>query len=542
MHTAAGISLLNKIAVGKIRIYRRPQTIVSDAPAKDTASELEKFESARERAAEQQNKLCEKALAESGREAAEIIKAHVMMLEDAALNDAVREMIVTRKHNAVYAVKTVCDNQAKVFERMEDPYFRARAADVDDIAQSVLDIMTGSDTAALQGTEPSILAAEDLTPSETVKLDKSLLLGFITRGGSTNSHTAVLARSMNIPALVQCADLSDEWDGMNAAVDGYHSCIYVDPEPELLSALTARRDEELKRDALLQEMKNKDNTTIDGTAVRLYANISGPQDVGAVQENDAGGVGLFRTEFVYLGSKAAPSEEEQFLQYRQVLEMLAPREVVFRTCDLGADKTAGYMGLEHEENPALGYRAIRICLTRKAFFKTQLRALLRASVYGNMLIMFPMICSVRELREAKDVLEECRRELAGEGVPAGKYQVGTMIETPAAVLTADELAEESDFFSIGTNDLTQYTCAVDRGNAKLEPFLDPHHPAVLREIRMTVDAGHRHGIRVGICGELGADPSLTETFLRMGVDELSVNPESVLPLRKIIRSLNLKEV
>ena len=376
----------------------------------------------------------------------------------------------------------------------------------------------------------------------TVRMDKSLLLGFITREGSSNSHTAILARSMNIPALIQCKDIQDDWDGKMAVVDGYNACVYVDPTPDLLKSLKKRQQEDQKKQALLQELKGKPNTTLDGKTINVFANIGGMGDVGAVQQNDAGGVGLFRTEFVYLNCKDFPTEDYQFEAYKQVLESLAPRKVVVRTCDIGADKTVDYMKLDHEDNPALGYRAIRICLTRKDFFKTQLRALLRASAYGNMSIMFPMITSLRELQDAKAVLEECRAELTAEGVKMGQnIEVGTMIETPAAVLIADELAQECDFFSIGTNDLTQYTCALDRQNAKLEPFFNPHHPAVLRAIKMTIEAGHRHGIWVGICGELGADTALTETFLRMGVDELSMNAKSILPVRKIIRSVDLSK-
>ncbi len=347
---------------------------------------------------------------------------------------------------------------------------------------------------------------------------------------------------MNLPTLIQCKDISDDWDGKFAILDGYNSCVYIDPTQDLIDSLTRKHNEDLKKEALLQELKGKTNTTIDGKTIKVYANIGGPSDIGSVQANDAEGVGLFRSEFVYLNSKEDPSEEMQFQAYKRVLETLAPKLVVIRTCDIGADKTIDYMNLDKETNPALGFRAIRICLTRKDFFKRQLRALLRASVYGNLAIMFPMIISLREVREAKEILAECRRELANEGQKvADNIQIGIMVETPAAVLCADELAEEVDFFSLGTNDLTQYTCAIDRQNAKLEPFSDTHHPAVLREIKMTIDAGHRHGCWVGICGELGADLSLTETFLRMGVDELSVNAKSVLPLRKAIRSIDLSK-
>ena len=541
MQVATGKCILNGIAIGKIKVYRAPETVISDRQIDDVGAETARFEEARQKAIAQQNALYEKALAEAGEETAAVFEVHGMMLDDDDLVDAIREIITKQRKTAEYAVKTACDNQAKIFAEMDDPYMQARSADIDDIGQSMLDFLTGADPNSLQGTEPSILVAKDLAPSETVRLDKSLLLGFVTREGSTNSHTAILARSMNIPALVQCGEVSADWDGKMAIIDGYNSCIYVDPTEDLLRSLKKKQEEDQAGVALLQELKGKDNTTIDGRTVKVYANIGGPSDIGAVQQNDAGGVGLFRTEFVYLNSRQEPGEEEQFEAYRHVLESLAPKQVIIRTCDIGADKTIDYMKLDHEDNPALGYRAIRICLTRKDFFKKQLRALRRASAYGNMGIMFPMIISVRELREAKEILAECQAELEAEGVKIGQYEIGTMIETPAAVLIADDLAKECDFFSIGTNDLTQYTCAIDRQNAKLEPFSDTHHPAVLREIQMTVEAGHRHGTWVGICGELGADTTLTETFLRMGVDELSVNPKSVLPLRKTIRGLNLSQ-
>ena len=491
MQVGTGKSILNGIAIGKLKLYKKKNTTISAAEVADTAAEIERFEDARAKAIDQQTALYEKALAEAGEDIAEVFNIHAMMLDDDDFVDAIKEIINGQRRCAEYAVKTAGDNQAAVFAAMDDPYLQARSADVIDIAQAMLDILQGVDNASLQGTEPSILVADDLAPSETVRMDKSLLLGFITREGSSNSHTAILARSMNIPALIQCKDIQDDWDGKT---------------------------------------------------INVYANIGGMGDVGAVQQNDAGGVGLFRTEFVYLNCKDYPTEDYQFEAYKQVVESLAPKKVVVRTCDIGADKTVDYMQLDHEDNPALGYRAIRICLTRKDFFKTQLRALLRASAYGNMSIMFPMITSLRELQDAKAVLNECRAELTAEGVKFDQnLEVGTMIETPAAVLIADDLAEECDFFSIGTNDLTQYTCALDRQNAKLEPFFDPHHPAVLKAIKMTIDAGHRHNIWVGICGELGADTALTETFLRMGVDELSMNAKSILPVRKIVRSLDLSK-
>ena len=541
MQVATGKSILNGIAIGKIKIYKAPNLVISDSLIADTEAEAARFEAAREKAVDQQNALYEKAVVTAGEETAEIFSIHAMMLEDEDLIDATLEIINSQKHTAEYAVKEAFDTQAQMFADMDDAYMKARSADILDIEQAVLNILMGVDTDSMQGSEPAILVAEDLAPSETVRLDKSLLLGMITREGSSNSHTAILARSMNLPALIQCKEISDDWDGKTAILDGYNSCVYIDPTDDLMATLSARQKEDEKKRALLQELKGKPNTTIDGTTIKVYANIGGPSDIGQVQVNDAGGVGLFRSEFVYLNSKEAPTEEEQFQAYKHALQALAPRMVIIRTCDIGADKTIDYMNLDKEDNPALGFRAIRICLTRKDFFKTQLRAMLRASAYGNLGIMFPMIISVRELVESKAILEECRKELEAEGVKIGKYSIGIMIETPASVFCADELAEQCEFFSIGTNDLTQYLCAIDRQNAKLEPFSDTHHPAVLRAIKMTIDAGHRHGIWVGICGELGADLSLTETFLRMGIDELSVNPKSVLPLRKMIRSIDLSK-
>lgn len=542
MQVATGISILHGIALGKIRIFKHPEYIIDEKLVDDPIPELGRFEQARCKVQEQQQVLYDRAVAAAGEESAAIFQFHADMLDDDDLLDACKTIMVEQHHTAEYAAKQGFENVAQMFKEMEDPYFQARSADVIDVGNAVIEALLGLDTDSLQGTEPSILVAEDLAPSETVKLDKSLLLGMITREGSSNSHTAILARSMNLPTLIQCKDISDDWDGKFAILDGYNSCVYIDPTQDLIDSLTRKHNEDLKKEALLQELKGKTNTTIDGKTIKVYANIGGPSDIGSVQANDAEGVGLFRSEFVYLNSKEDPSEEIQFQAYKRVLETLAPKLVVIRTCDIGADKTIDYMNLDKETNPALGFRAIRICLTRKDFFKRQLRALLRASVYGNLAIMFPMIISLREVREAKEILAECRRELANEGQKvADNIQIGIMVETPAAVLCADELAEEVDFFSLGTNDLTQYTCAIDRQNAKLEPFSDTHHPAVLREIKMTIDAGHRHGCWVGICGELGADLSLTETFLRMGVDELSVNAKSVLPLRKAIRSIDLSK-
>ena len=542
MQVATGTSIVNRIAIGRIRVYKRPEYKIGEEIVADPVPELKRFEDARVKVQAQQNVLYEKAVKAAGEDSAAIFQFHAMMLDDDDLLDSIKSIIVEQKHTAEYAAQRGFENTAQMFSEMDDPYFQARSADVMDVGNDIIECLLGLDTSSLQGTEPSILVAEDLAPSETVKLDKNLLLGMITREGSSNSHTAILARSMNLPALIQCKDIDDSWDGKFAILDGYNSCVYIEPTQDLVDSLTRRHEQELAQDALLEHLKGLPNMTIDGTTVRVYANIGGPQDIGNVTANDAEGVGLFRSEFVYLNSKADPAEEEQFQAYKRVLETLAPKLVIIRTCDIGADKTIDYMNLDKETNPALGFRAVRICLTRKDFFKRQLRALLRASVYGNLGIMFPMIISLREVKECKDILAECRRELENEGKPySDKIQIGIMVETPAAVLCADELAQEVDFFSLGTNDLTQYTCAIDRQNAKLEAFSDTHHPAVLREIRMTVEAGHRHNCWVGICGELGADLSLTETFLRMGVDELSVNPKSVLPLRKQIRSIDLRK-
>ena len=541
MQVATGKSVLNGIAIGKIKVYTPPKVVISESLVEDTDAEIARFDEAREKAIDQQNALYEKAVIDAGEESAEVFSVHAMMLEDDDLIDATKEIIVSQKHNAEYAVKTAFNNQARVFAEMDDPYMKERSADIYDIEQAVLNVLFGIDPESMQGTEPCILVANDLTPSETVRLDKSLLLGIITREGSLNSHTAILARSMGIPALVQCGDVASKWDGKMAILDGYNACAYIEPTDDLMKSLQSKQDADNRQKALLQELKGQSNTTIDGKTIKVYANIGGPSDIGLVQQNDAGGVGLFRSEFVYLNSKDYPSEEEQFNAYRLAVESLAPKQVIIRTCDIGADKQVDYMNLVKEDNPALGCRAIRLCLTRRDFFKTQLRALLRASAYGNLGIMFPMIISARELNECKQLLKECTDELLEKGVTIGKYSIGVMIETPAAVLIADELAEECDFMSIGTNDLTQYTLAIDRQNAALDPFLDTHHPAVLKAIKMTIEAGHRHGAWVGICGELGADLTLTETFLRYGVDELSVNPVSILGLRKVIRGIDLRK-
>ena len=540
MQVATGKSILGGVAIGPLRVYRKEETQTAAASSLTVEEELARFDAAREKAKEQLRALYDKALEEVGEENAAIFEIHEMMLEDDDYIDAVKSIVENQGATAEYAVATTGDNFAAAFADMEDAYMKARATDVRDVSGRVVNILSGAEEQDALGDEPAILVADDLTPSETVQMDKSKLLGFITRYGSANSHTAILARTMNIPALIG-VDYDESWDGKLAVLDGYNHCVYVDPAPELLSAMEDKRKDDLKQEALLQGLKKKPNVTLDGREVKVYANIGNAGDVGLVLQNDGGGIGLFRSEFIYLNSQDFPTEEEQFAIYKRVAETMAGKKVIIRTLDIGADKQADYFGLDKEENPALGYRAIRICLTRRDIFKAQLRAILRASAFGTVSVMFPMIISVREIRDAKDVLEECRRELRERGVAMGEVEIGIMIETPAAVMLADELAEEVQFFSLGTNDLTQYTLAIDRQNPKLDAFYDAHHPAILRMIRQTVEAGHRHGCWVGICGELGADLTLTETFLRMGVDELSVSPPAILPLRKKIRSLDLSK-
>ncbi len=540
MQVATGKSILNGIAIGPLRIYRRAAAQTEVSSTLTPQEEWARFDTARVKAQEQLKELYRKALDEVGEDNAAIFEIHQMMLEDEDYLDAVKGILETQGATAEYAVTTTGKNFAAAFAAMDDAYMQARASDVKDISQRVVNILNGQAQSGILGEQPAILVADDLTPSETVQLDKSKLLGFITRHGSSNSHTAILARTMNVPALIG-VDFDQDWDGRTAVLDGYNHCVYVDPAPQLLSSMQKKQQEDLKQESLLQGLKKKPNVTLDGTKVNVYANIGNVGDVGLALQNDAGGIGLFRSEFIYLDAKDFPSEETQFAIYKRVVETMAGKKVVIRTLDIGADKQAPYFGLDKEENPALGYRAIRICLTRQDIFLQQLRAILRASAYGAVAIMFPMIISVREVRDAKELLEKCKAQLRQQGVPMGEVEVGIMIETPAAVMIADELAQEVDFFSVGTNDLTQYTLAIDRQNPKLDAFYDPHHPAVLRMIRETVEAGHRHGCWVGICGELGADLTLTETFLRMGVDELSVSPPAVLPLRKRIRSLDLSK-
>ncbi|MBM6738824.1 MULTISPECIES: phosphoenolpyruvate--protein phosphotransferase [Clostridia] len=539
MKTYQGKSILKGTAIGKILYYSKEEQMVQRKSIDDPEAEWKRYEDAKAQASEQLNALYEKALKEVGEQGAAIFEVHGMMLEDDDFNDSIKNMIENQKVNAEYAVATTGDNFSMMFAQMEDEYFKARSADIKDIAERVVGILQGRHTAGDLGDEPVILAARDLAPSETVQMDKSKLLGFVTELGSANSHTAILARTMNIPALIGIP-VSQELDGRMAVIDGVKGELIVDPDEETLAYYQGKKDEEKKQRELLQQLKGKEDVTLDGKKIRLYANIGSVGDVARVLANDAGGIGLFRSEFLYLEKDTFPTEEEQFQAYRTVAETMAGKKVIIRTLDIGADKQADYFNLAHEDNPAMGYRAIRICLDQPEIFKTQLRALLRASAYGNIGIMFPMIISVKEVQQAKQYVAEIKAELDEKGIPYGDVELGIMIETPAAVIISEQLAKEVDFFSIGTNDLTQYTLAIDRQNAKLDNIYDSHHPAVLEMIRMTVENGHKGGCWVGICGELGADTTLTEDFLKMGVDELSVTPGSVLPIREIIRNTSVK--
>lgn len=529
-----GKKVFGGIAIGKIKFYSRAESRIVRTKVSDIDAEIARYEAAKETAVEQLNGLYEKALEEVGESGAEIFRVHAMMLEDDYFSGSVHNVITSQGINAEYAAAVTGDNFAEMFANMDDDYFRARAADVKDITSRVVAVLSGGESNGDIGGESAIIAAEDLAPSETVQMDRSRLLAFVTHLGSANSHTAILAKIMGIPALTD-VEVSPEWDGKLAIVDGYEGKLLIDPGETVLDGYFKKKDADDERRRLLQELRGKENVTRSGQRIDLYANAGSLDDLDSVIENDAGGIGLFRSEFLYLESDAYPTEEEQFAAYKKVVETMGGKKVIIRTLDIGADKQTDYFGLDEEENPALGYRAIRICLTRPEIFRTQLRALFRASACGNLAIMYPMIISVDEVQRIREISRSVREELIAEGISVGEVEEGIMIETPAAALISDELAKEVDFFSIGTNDLTQYTLAIDRQNAKLDDFYDPHHPAVLRSIRMVVENGHRAGIRVGICGELGADTALTETFLRMGVDELSVSPGCILPVRKAIR-------
>ena len=537
-----GKSVFGGIAIGKISVYQKKEQQVKRVKIDDPEQEMARYEKAKAEGIKQLQGLYDKALREVGEANAAIFEVHQMMMEDDGYNESVENIIRSQGVNAEYAVATTGDNYAQMFSAMDDDYMRERAADVRDISERLLTILNGEETGAVDADEPKIIVAEDLAPSETVQLDKDKVLSFVTVKGSLNSHTAILARTMAIPALVNTSvSLESEMDGRLGIVDGADGTFYVDPDEETLAEMKKRQEEDLSRKQLLLTLKGKENVTLDGQKVMLYANIGNIKDLATVIQNDAGGIGLFRSEFIYLEKEDFPTEEEQFQIYRQVAQTMAGKRVIIRTLDIGADKQCDYFHMEHEENPALGCRAIRICLTRPEIFKTQLRALFRASAFGKIAIMYPMITSVQEVRKIKEIVEEVKAELTSQGVEFGNPEQGIMIETPAAAIISDDLSKEVDFFSIGTNDLSQYTMAIDRQNPQLDLFFDPHHPAVLRMISLVMENAHKAGIWAGICGELGADQSLTKEFLAMGVDELSVSPGSILPLRKIILETNVGE-
>ena len=537
MITIQGKSVFGGVSIGKLMFYKRNEKVIKREHISDADAEWKRFEAAKGQAVDQLKELYEKALEDVGEANAMIFEIHQMMLEDLDYLESIENIIRSQEVNAEYAVATTADNFAQMFASMDDAYMQGRAADVKDVSERVLDILCGVSAGVKEMTEPCIIAADDLAPSETVQLDKSKVLGFATMYGSANSHTAILARTMNIPAVIGLGEtLSSQYDGKMAVIDGFTGILYVDPDEETLARMQEKRAKDLEQKELLNQLKGKENVTRSGQKINVYANIGNVSDLGAVLKNDAGGIGLFRSEFLYLENSTFPTEEQQFAVYKQVAESMAGKKVIIRTLEIGADKQVDYFNLDKEENPALGYRAIRICLTRPEIFKTQLRALYRAAVYGNLSIMFPMIISVSEVKKIKEIIAQVQAELKAEGIPYKEdVELGVMIETPAAVMISRELAKEVDFFSVGTNDLTQYTLAIDRQNQKLDTFYDPHHPAVLAMIKMAADNAHAEGKWIGICGELGADLELTEEFLKMGLDELSVSPALVLPLRKRIR-------
>ena len=544
MKKYSGKGVYGAIAIGKISVLKKNDAAVTRVHVEDAAAEKARVEKAKQAAAEQLQAIHDKALKEVGEANAQIFEIHIMMLEDEDYNESIANIIDTQQVNAEYAVAVTSDNFAEMFAAMDDAYMQARSADVRDISNRIIANLTGTADSSSESCDSMIVCADDLAPSETVALDKDKVLAFVTAHGSSNSHTAILARNMNIPAVIGMGDefLTEISSGTPAIVDGYTGTVIVDPDEATVAEYTAKRtsDEEKKR--LLQELKGKENVTVDGRKINIYANISGIDNIGAVLLNDAGGIGLFRSEFLYLENSDFPTEEQQFHAYKRVLESMAGKKVIIRTLDIGADKQLGYFGLKKEENPALGYRAIRICLTRPEIFKTQLRALYRASVYGNLGIMFPMITSVKEVERIKEICEEVKAELRSDGIEySDKIELGIMIETPAAALISDRLAPMVDFFSVGTNDLTQYTLACDRQNPDIEEFIDTHHEAILRLIEMSAENAHKNGAWIGICGELAADTTLTERFLRMGIDELSVSPSFVLKVRDAVRRTDLSE-
>ena len=543
MITIQGKGVSSGVGIGPLYFYHRAKTTITRYQVEDVDAEWQRFKDAQTTAIEQLGELAEKARAEAGDEAAMLFETHQMMAEDLDYEEAIEALVKEQKSNAEAAVTDVAVQFAQMFESMDDSYMQARAADVKDVSRRILSILNGTVEGGIASEVPVLLAADDLAPSETVQLDKTKILGFITAGGSGSSHTAILARTMGIPAIVGVGDaLKPEYEGRQVIIDGATGNVVIDPDDMTRDRLLKKREEQLRLQRLLESLKGQPNITKDGKSIRIYCNIGSPEDVHAVQVNDGGGIGLFRSEFLYLNCDDYPTEDQQFEAYKQVLSDMENKEVIIRTCDIGADKQIGYFNLPKEDNPAMGMRALRISLTRPDFFRTQLRALYRASAYGKLGIMFPMVTSVWEVREAKKLCEEVKRDLKAEGIPYSEdVQIGIMIETPAAAIMSDRLAKEVDFFSCGTNDLTQYTLACDRQNNDLGRFYDPHHPAVLRLLKMVAENAHKNGIWVGICGELGADLTLTETFLAIGIDELSVSPRAVLPLRNAVRMTDTRE-
>ncbi|MBE5946296.1 MAG: phosphoenolpyruvate--protein phosphotransferase [Lachnospiraceae bacterium] len=544
MEKYIGKGVYGAIAIGKISVFKRKEVSVKRTRIEDTEQEKQRVEAAKALATEQLQEIYDKALKEVGEANAQIFEIHMMMLEDMDYNDSIQNIIDTQSVNAEYAVAVTSDNFAEMFSAMEDAYMKERAADIKDISNRLIRNLQSEGEDNSSSDDKVIICSDDLAPSETVLLDKDKVLAFVTSHGSSNSHTAILARNMNIPAIIGAGDefLKAIKDGDDAIVDGFTGEIFINPDEETRARLIAKQQQDDEKKKLLQNLKGKENVTLDGKNINIYANIGSVDNIGAVLLNDAGGIGLFRSEFLYLESEDYPTEEQQFVAYKKVLESMAGKKVIIRTLDIGADKQVDYFGLKKEENPALGYRAIRICLTRPEVFKTQLRALYRASAYGNLGIMFPMITSVSELEKILAICEEVKSELVSEGVEiSDKIELGIMIETPAAAVISDLLAPMVDFFSVGTNDLTQYTLACDRQNPELEDFIDTHHEAILRLIKMAADNAHNHGAWIGICGELAADTTLTETFMRMGIDELSVSPGFVLKVRDTVRSLDLSK-
>lgn len=538
-----GKSVYNDICIGKISFFKRNESIIKRIKVQDGDTEIERFHNAKKLAVEQLSQLHKKMIKSVGEADAAIFEIHQMMLEDLDYCDSIENIIKSQKVNAEYAIGVTADNFSDMFLAMDDEYMRGRAADVRDVSERLINVLNGVDNNIIDDSDQKyIIAADDLAPSETVQLDKSRVLGFILKNGSASSHTAILARSMGIPAIIGIGEqLLEEYDKADCIVDGFTGTIYIEPDKDTLKIMKEKQLEADRQKRLLLELKGKDNVTIDGTKINIYANIGSPADVAKVLYNDAGGIGLFRSEFLYLENDDFPTEEQQFAAYKQVAENMAGKKVIIRTMDIGADKQADYFNLKHEDNPALGYRAIRICLTQTDIFKTQLRALYRAAMFGNISIMYPMITSVEEVIKIKEIVSEVKEELTAQGIPfKDDVETGIMIETPAAALISDELAKEVDFFSVGTNDLTQYTLAIDRQNRMLEPFCNTHHKAVLKLIRMAADNAHKEGKWIGICGELGADITLTEEFLKMGIDELSVSANMVLKVRDKVRSINLK--